>query len=205
MKILFLGDSIMNGQNVNLSNSYVSRISLFYSKNSDSNILVENISVNGKTTREALIDFPKDVQSSGADILLIQFGLNDLNHWATDKGLPRVNMNSFRYNLEEMVDRARAFGIQKVFLVSNHPIRKIVDINKAMINLEEFNQKYNAVIEDTARVKGTYFIDMHTILSQLNEAEYLQVDGVHPSNRGNQFYYDEVLNRLNRLFKELTD
>lgn len=70
----------------------------------------------GDTTRVALERFPRDVQESGAEKVVIQFGHNDCNVWQSDNGRPRVNQPSFISNLIEMRERADAFGIWTVFL-----------------------------------------------------------------------------------------
>lgn len=75
------------------------------------------------TTRSALERFPRDVQESGARLAVIQFGHNDCNEWASDRGAPRVSVAAFTANLREMAARAERFGIGVIFLAP-HPTLK---------------------------------------------------------------------------------
>ena len=104
MKLFFFGDSICNGQFVNINEGFVNKISNKLKK-SKKKIFVTNNSVDGRTTRQALEDMPFQIQRHKPEILYIQFGLNDCNFWLTDKGLPRVSLDSFKANLSEIIDR----------------------------------------------------------------------------------------------------
>lgn len=70
----------------------------------------------GDTTRIALERFPRDVQESEAEVVVIQFGHNDCNRWATDRYHPRVSERAFSANLGEMLARCQLFGIKAILL-----------------------------------------------------------------------------------------
>jgi lysophospholipase L1-like esterase len=195
MKILFYGDSIMFGQGVTTIDSWISIISQeLKNRYSNHQIIVENISVNGRTSREALIDFPRFVQNSKADIVFFQFGLNDLNYWQTDNGIQRVNINSFYYNLEEMVFRSKANGIRTIVLLTNHPVNKIIRVNDKNITLEEQNIRYNDKIRSSQNVHDNVFvIDIHSKIASLQINDYLSIDGIHLTKNGNQIYSKIVM------------
>jgi lysophospholipase L1-like esterase len=114
-------------------------------------ILVQNPSVNGNTTRQALERMAYDVQSHAPGLLLIQFGMNDCNYWVSDQGHPRVAPEAFAANLAEMVRRGRNFGAREVFLLTNHPSGRTAEpLPHVSITYEDSNRRYNSVIREVA-------------------------------------------------------
>ena len=124
VRVVFMGDSITFGQYVDppkrWSDIVSDRLSRAYLR-SATNLAFFNCGVSGETTRQALERFPRDVQATMPDIVVIQFGLNDCNCWVTDGGLPRVSEEAYYANLIEMVARSRRFGAKHVILSTNHP------------------------------------------------------------------------------------
>jgi lysophospholipase L1-like esterase len=161
-------------------------------------VLVSNASVNGRTTRQALEDMPYSVQSPGVDVLLVQFGLNDCNYWATDRGLPRVSLGAYRENLREIVSRGLRFGAKVVFLNNNHPTTRAVHIMpNTEITYEQSNAEYCAELRDLVNElpAQVVFNDVHRYFTNLVEAgeerleDLLLEDGLHLSGRGHDVYY----------------
>src|SRR6267378_1663214 len=124
INLAFFGDSICFGQGISIHKGWVPRISQkleTLGQSSGVEISVLNSSVNENTTRMALERMPYDIQSHPIDILFVQFGMNDCNYWLTDKGVPRVSPMAFEANLLEIIDRAQAIHVKKIFLSTNHP------------------------------------------------------------------------------------
>ncbi len=111
MKVVAFGDSVTYGEHVPRDKTWPALLGY------------ENKGVCADTTRLALERFPKDVQQSGAEVVLIQFGYNDCNRWNTDRGMPRVSLRAFEANLTEMIRRALCFQIRPV-LVGMYPTGK---------------------------------------------------------------------------------
>ena len=87
-KVYIFSDSIGFGQLVSPSETWVNDLSdklINLKKRYD--ILLQNPSVNGCTTRQALERLYFDCTSHKPDLVIIQFGLNDCNFWDTDYGL----------------------------------------------------------------------------------------------------------------------
>ena len=106
IKIFFFGDSICFGQYTSPHESWVTQISEKLNEVASERqfkILIQNPSVNGNTTRQALERMPYDVQSHEPEILIVQFGMNDCNYWETDRGMQRVNPQSFEANINEII------------------------------------------------------------------------------------------------------
>lgn len=144
---------------------------------------------------DALIDFPRFVQNSNAEILVIQFGLNNCNYWLTDNGVQRVNIDSFYYNLTEMVDWALKNGVKKVIFNTNHPISKTLTINGNTIDLERESMLYNQkILKMQSHNSNIHVLDIHIMLQDKDKNSYLSKDGIHLSQNGNVLYSEIFLN-----------
>ena len=121
--------------------------------------------------------FPRQVQDSGADIVVIQFGHNDANRWDTDRGLVRVYDRGFTANLEEMIYRAREFGIRP-YLCSLTPTRRS---EQHAADCE----RYDRLVREVAAVSIVPLIDVRVAFTK---DEYLMNDGLHLSEAGHEVY-----------------
>lgn len=205
IKITFFGDSTCVGQGVSIYQGWVTKLAKFldaYSLKIKREIIVSNSSINGRTTRQALEDMPYHIQGSQTDILLIQFGLNDCNHWATDKGLPRVSLPAFIANIEEVISRAKVSGVSSVLLNNNHPTsRDKIIMPGTSITYQKSNEIYNASLIDLAKKLPSFvkFQDIEGHFQKLlNEKKqsiehYLLEDGLHLSIPGHDEYYRIML------------
>jgi lysophospholipase L1-like esterase len=90
-------DSICFGQGVSPHLTGVVRLSAALNARYQHalDIIIQNPSVNGNTTRLALERMPYDIQSHTPHVLFVQCGMNDCNVWQTDKGHPRVSKAAF--------------------------------------------------------------------------------------------------------------
>jgi len=202
-RMTFFGDSICVGQGVSIYNGWVTRLARdidAWVKDYGYEGLVTNASVNGRTTRQALEDMPYQVQSHGADVLLFQFGLNDCNYWASDKGVPRVSRAAFIANLQEIIERGRRSGARAFVLNNNHPTsRTDIILPNTSITYEDSNRSYNQAVRDIAHTAGAdvFFIDVEKVfLEELKKggcaSDFLLEDGLHLGARGHALYYEKV-------------
>jgi acyl-CoA thioesterase I len=200
IRLTFFGDSICVGQGVSIFRGWVTQIARDMEQLSHEigrEILVTNASVNGRTTRQALEDMPYSVQSPGVDIMVTQFGLNDCNYWASDRGVPRVSRAAFAANMIEIMSRARAFGAKAIFLNTNHPTTRSVDVlPHTSMTYEMSNQQYSQTLRDVAHSAGSNvtFTDIEDIFRKEIEtgtalADLLLKDGLHLSSQGHEIYY----------------
>jgi lysophospholipase L1-like esterase len=140
---------------------------------------------------------PYHIQNPGADILVVQFGLNDCNHWATDRGLPRVSKAAFLANLREIIDRGLCFGAKRILLNNNHPTsRNKATMPGASITYEDSNANYNAAIRKLAEdlPVAVSFQDIEAYFLELIKSHhpiemFLLQDGLHLSIAGHEQYY----------------
>jgi lysophospholipase L1-like esterase len=163
-------------------------------------LLIQNPSVNGNTTRMALERMPYDVQSHSPHILYVQFGMNDCNVWESDRGCPRTSPTTFAANLAEIVDRGRAFGAREIILGTNHPTtRTTAKLPSADHTYEHGNRSYNAITRKVVVQKNTRLadaeiaFDVNVKQGSSGYADLVLADGLHLSRRGHDLY---LLNRL---------
>ncbi|MBV9752131.1 MAG: SGNH/GDSL hydrolase family protein [Hyphomicrobiales bacterium] len=198
LRVFFFGDSISFGQGVSPHKVWVNRIGESLSKEFEKthNIIVQNPSINGNTTRMALERIAFDVQSHRPHILITEFGLNDCNVWESDKGQPRTSPDAFAANLREIIERGRNFGARRVIIGTNHPTtRTRVNLPNVDYTYETGNRRYNAIIREVASASGAELVDIEKAfernvddgLDRLHEL--LQSDELHLSERGHDVYY----------------
>jgi acyl-CoA thioesterase-1 len=202
LRVTFFGDSICVGQGVSIHSGWVTRIAAELDQISQSwrrELVVTNASVNGNTTRQALERMPYEVQSHGVDVLIVQFGLNDCNYWATDKGLPRVSPAAFDANLREIIERGRIFGARQIILQNNHPTTRDQDLlSGANTTYEASNRRYNAIVRSVAAelTDLVSFTDVEAAFDRITDGDrrklmsLLLPDGLHLSRSGHDVYFD---------------
>ena len=184
-KIVFFGDSITYGQYIDPKYTWTTIITNNLNKNQ--NFIAFRNAVSGETSRQLLLRYSKDVQEIKPDILTIQCGLNDCNYWESDKGLPRVSKESYRANLNEMIDRAKAFDIKKIIFIGSHPVTKKIT---GPITLEQSRREYNKIFKEVSQNRQITYIDIETQFDNIDE--YLLEDGIHLSKKGH-IKYSEII------------
>jgi lysophospholipase L1-like esterase len=208
-----LGDSICFGQLVSPHRTWVSRLAEMLPGLLACRVLVQNASINGNTTRQALERMAYDITSHSPDYLLVQFGMNDCNYWETDGGVPRVSKAAFSANLLEIVERALVTGTRHIFLNTNHPSLKGVFRHLPAQTHFASNREYNEVIRTTHRlmIEGKMpvtLIDIEDAWSMRLRAENAQKlegllleDGIHLSPFGHDLYFEIVGTEVTQVLR----
>lgn len=215
IKVFFFGDSICFGQGISPHRAWVTRVAerlASLAAERSCGITVQNPSVNGNTTRQALERIAYDVQSHEPDVLVIQFGMNDCNCWATDRGHPRVSPSAFAANLSEMVERARRFDVRRVVLLTNHPSgRTRESMPHTDLTYESNNRRYNALIREVAdrHPETATLIDVERAFDKVLEEQRLDISGLlladqlHLELRGHDLYFETVTPKLEPIVLSL--
>ncbi len=202
VRVFFFGDSICFGQGVSPHKTWVTRISDALSRafKDKAEIVVQNPSINGNTTRMALERIAYDVQAHRPEVLIVQFGMNDCNVWETDKGCPRVSPETFAANLSEIIDRSRTFGASQVIVGANHSTtRTVTKLPNADCVYEDANRHYNAIVREVANSKGAQLADLERVFDDSVEAgkhhlaDLLLPDELHLSESGHDLYFAHYL------------
>jgi len=198
VSIVYFGDSITEGQYVDPQLRWSNLVSQSLKKQySDSvEIIGYNRGISGHTTVQGMLRFPQDVQQNTPDILTLQFGFNDCNHWDSDKGYPRVSRSTFKSIIEEMIDRARHFGTEHIILSNNHKSLKS-NILPGNTTLEQERAIYNDIIKDIASEQEVTFCDIDAWFNQVDNASYEdyllpEPDLLHLSELGHQHYANAI-------------
>ena len=212
-KILFFGDSTCVGQGVSIYEGWVTKIAkelADVTAPDGREICVINSSVNGRTTRQALEDMPYHVQSQKAEIVIVQFGLNDCNYWATDCGVPRVSCEAYIANIKEIISRLKKFSVEHIIVNTNHPTTRTDEkMPNTDMTYQQSNEQYNAALREAIQgLEGNvYLIDIEKRFKESVPEEdlsnYLLSDRLHLSKLGHNLYFDatfEIIKSL--LFKK---
>lgn len=154
--------------------------------------LVTTVSaVEQDNTRTALERMQKDVQFVGPDILVVQFGTNDSTHWLSNRGAPIVSRLAFRANLEEMIDRARRFSINRMLFVTSHPVAlRRFDING--LTPDQNTAAWDAITREVAAEHGCRVADVRAACEGLDPTEICQADLIHANQHGAALYAETV-------------
>ena len=215
IKLFIFGDSIGYGQLVSHHKTWTTKLSEKLSKSIKNNtFIIQNASVNGNTTRQALERMSYDVTSHAPDILIIQFGMNDCNYWASDFGSPRVSKRAFGANLIEIIDKAANCDVRHIFLNTNHPsLKSGIEHIEGLTHIDS-NRQYNEVIRDVFNQVRTHFpvtlIDIEAEFERELDAnihiklsDLLLQDGIHLSEEGHDLYFKilgtVMLNQIKRI------
>lgn len=142
--------------------------------------------VPGDTTRLGLERFPRDVQDREPDVVVIQFGHNDANRWQTDRRLPRVSIQAYYANLDEMVKRARTFGAVP-YLCTITPSYRSEDH-------EADCRQYDRMLRGLADGARVPVIDVRAAFE--GRRELVMADGLHLTPEGHRVYAETVMRVL---------
>lgn len=204
-KIVFFGDSITEGQYVEPPYRWTDLLEKRI-LGSEEGAQVLNKGISGQTSRQALLRFENDVQAVCPDILTIQFGLNDCNYWDTDRGHPRVSLESYAANIQEMIDRAIIFGVKKIVIANNHRTlrTKILSGGKS---LEDSRLIYNDAIKKVAHKNNVLFCDIDAWFNLVDDDLYpcyllSEPDLLHLSRKGHEYYAEKMFSVLSPLLEK---
>jgi acyl-CoA thioesterase-1 len=214
IRLFFFGDSICFGQGVAVHKGWVARISADLNeaaREGGREVMVSNPSINGNTTRQALERMPYDIQTQQADLLVVQFGMNDCNYWETDRGVPRVSPRAFSANMEEIINRAFNFGVRRVIVNTNHPTgRDQLEMPLAGVTYQQSNERYNQLIREVAAGFGERVVlnDIEASFknrTKNNREALLKLvlpDLLHLSEAGHDFYFETVYPSVRKAVEE---
>ncbi len=218
-KFYLFGDSICFGQMITSHNTWASAFAKHLEElgTKREKFIIQNAGVNGNTTRQALERMYYDVTSHSPDYVLVQFGINDCNYWASDKGVARVSQKAFIANIEEIVEKALMAGSKHCFINTNHPINK-GEFNYQSDNIcktyDESNLEYNQLIRGSfnSMRRNSFPVTLIDIEKSWNNylkkfdnielSDLLLKDGVHLSELGHNLYFNTI---TPKILKQLTN
>ncbi|OPB46149.1 GDSL lipase [Trichoderma guizhouense] len=148
-------------------------------------------------------------------LLVVEIGTND----ACERDIQTVPVETYRENLEWIVEQARKSGVERVLIVGPGPVDEDM-LEPPIYNRVMHNLKYSEAAKDVAARCGVPFIDMwHTMMERVGwkkgqpvpgqsgaggtVLKELLTDGVHLTGEGYRIWYDELLAVIKRDFPEL--
>jgi len=128
VKLIALGDSCTYGQGVRASEAWPAVLERLTGHD------VRNAGVCGDTTRLGLERFPRDVQLHRPNVVVVQFGHNDANMWASDPGVPRVSAEAYIANIYDMLARIGKSGAIGIVLQPHAAPDLDYDFNQRLLD-----------------------------------------------------------------------
>jgi len=183
-------------------------------------IVIVNRSRMGMTANEGLDMLKKDLDSGlSADVAIIEFGGNDCNFdWKSiseapeEKHIPNTPANIYEENLTGIIETVRDAGMRPI-LVTLPPIladRYFDFISRGGLSRENilkwlgdknhiyrYHERYSGIISRIAAKYGCKLLDIRTaFLEKWNTDSLFCLDGIHPSEEGQRFIGEAILQRL---------
>ena len=189
--IFFFGDSITYGQVISVEKTWVHKLAKYINDNCNDQYIIQNSSVLGNTTRDALNRIYQDILFRTPSIVYVQFGMNDCNMWETEKGLCRVMPKTYEANLEEIIQRLVSYNC-KVILGTNHYADKTAEYDIR-------NKEYNEIIRKVAYSQNIPLIDHGFEAENVNYLDLILPDGIHLSEQGHELYYQTFVKNINYI------
>lgn len=152
-------------------------------------VRVINAAVGGMATGAAKEQFDSAIKANAPDIVIIQFGLNDLRYDGSRGPAPISTLAEYKDNLTEMVKRCRDEAKARVVLFGNHKTR----VNLVMPSgrtYDEARAEYCSAMRQVALQNKVEFHDLsqELTLEGATWTDFLSVDGVHLSPLGFNAY-----------------
>lgn len=169
-------------------------------QNTGRSIRVVNKGVGGLPAATACGQFNSTVLPERPDIVIIQFGFNDLRYDGSRGGLPISTPDEFGAHLADMIRMCRERAGAHVIVFGNHRARSLL-ILPSGIGYDKTRAQYNAVAQGVAKSAGVRFCDMAEMfaVAGLCTEDIVNEDGVHLSAQGLRAYAQIAANEIMRI------
>ena len=190
--ICLFGDSITWGEGDSEKGGWGARLRSYFETN-NFKIELYNCGVSGDNTDKLLQRFTVETSAREPDIVIFAIGVND-SQYVRSKDNPRVSLEKFQNNLQELINQAKKFTEQIIFIGLIH-----VDESKTMpvpwittLFYDEENVKlYDEKIKEICDRNSLRFIEM---LDLLNNSDLK--DGLHPNAQGHEKIFFKIRDSL---------
>jgi lysophospholipase L1-like esterase len=152
-------------------------------------VRVVNEGVGGKPAAGARHEFAERVLAHNPDLVIIQFGFNDIRYDGSRGNQPLSTPSEFGEHLQEMVRRCRQEAGANVVLFGNHRTRVGLTLPSRQ-SYDEGRIEYSALAQGVATRARVPFYDLAQELQmpEANWADFVGADGVHLSPLGFHAY-----------------
>jgi lysophospholipase L1-like esterase len=175
------------------------------------NLQLINSGIGGNTSSQGLERLDRDVLSHKPKFVIINFGMND--HVMEEKNKPKVDINLFKKNILQMVNRIKENGAIPILVTTNY----IIEGNELQYYYSRHNQEYYIDVDgaqvwldkyiDVVRTVGSDtkvdVIDIRKVCDKYDRYDFLRTlkndttdDGVHLHTLGSLIYAETIGNYL---------
>lgn len=170
------------------------------------NTYLLNTATGGINTKEALERFDRYVTNRDVDYVTLCFGMNDLLMQV--KNVPQVKPDKFKENLKTMCEKIEEMGAVPLLMTSSYldedkfytsqgqSERNYESVGGPLAWLDTYNDKTRELAEE----EGYHLIDIRKECDAYSPKEFLDADGIHLGEVGNQVYTDTIVKYLKENF-----
>lgn len=160
-------------------------------------VVIKNEGVSGKPAAEAVKEFDQRVRPHKPDLVIIQFGLNDVRHDGSRGELPLSTPEEFRRHLAEMIRRCRQETSAEPVVLGNHRLRANLRFPTGLLYDEARQVLTTAAAELCAQMN----VEFHDLARELRVegvdwTALLNDDGFHLSKLGFMTYAQFAANLI---------
>ena len=195
IRICVFGDSITWGAGDKKEGGWVNRARNYF-KISNFGVKMYNLGISGDNTNDLLKRFKTEAEARKPNMIIFAIGTND-SQYVDTKDNPRVNLNKFQNNLVELLNQAKEFTQNIIFVgLTKVDETKTIPIpwNKRKYYTNENITQYNSTIKSFCEQNKILFVNIFDLLDVKNDLE----DGLHPNARGHQKIFKKVKDFLEK-------
>lgn len=177
--ILIIGDSLSAAYGIEEKQGWVSLLKKRLEKVAPEYTII-NSSVSGDTTRNALSKLPGLLKTYKPSIIIFEVGAND--------GLRGLPIKEIHQNLENLILQSKQ-KTTKILLLAT-----LLPPNYGPLYLKQYQEIYQDLAKQYQLVLIPMFLD-----GVADEAKFMQEDGLHPNQLGQQRILDNIWLKLHPL------
>jgi acyl-CoA thioesterase-1 len=173
VRYLALGDSISQGIGAPdiETGAFPSRLASRWRTNGCT-VEAKNVAISGYKTEDVISSELPEVASFAPTFITLQIGANDIAN--------SVPVETYRTNLQTILDTAKASGARVVVLTQNAWPRSPEGPSYGT-ELEEKRAAFDAVLIEETRAKGAELVDLRPLYEQHAASNMWADDGLHPT------------------------
>jgi len=188
------GDSIIWGASDDLG-GWVNRLRNNLAQDQDNYLKVYNLGISGNNSDGLLKRFNFENEFRNPNTIIIAIGIND-SQYINSKNNPRVSLQKFESNLLELINQAKKYTQEIIFIglikVDEKKVMPIQwDSTKFYDNENIF--LYNEKIKEICKNNELMFVEMFDLLDESDLD-----DGLHPNTKG----HEKMFLRVKYFLKE---
>ena len=152
-------------------------------------VKIINKGVCGQSAAAARRCFESEILANNPDLVILQFGFNDVRHDGSRGALPLSTLEEFEDHLTAMVRLCREKAHAAVMIFGNHRTRSLLTMPTGL-RYDEARARYNEVACRVAGRTGVRYLDMAEVINAagLDYMDVVSEDGVHLSPLGLSTY-----------------